>query len=197
MSPRLILLLCIINIALVLTQSELTFLGEVELIRVPKVQAVPEVIVDSVQFAAGFNKGLTFFAGLPHQDECESESQNLAEDLVAIFKLFKNISKDTNFPQFVEDLAARLLDAYQEVNDGKKNCSSWRLDAKNVINGLVAYVSKETYVALLTVHTIYNMALIKSNIDAGVKLIQDGNFLDAGNAFGETVKLALFWDFKN
>jgi hypothetical protein len=197
MRSSIILLLCTINIALVFTHTELTFLGEVQDSQVEKLQEIAPIVINSVDFVEGFNRGLSFFYNLPNQNGCENDNQQLVQDLVGLYHLVQNFNQDTDVRQFVEQLQAAITDALSQVTADKPNCQAWSNDAVNVLNGLSQYVRADNYIALLALHTVANVGNIKTSLENAFQLVQAGKYSDAGQAYGETLRLVYFWDFKN
>lgn len=199
MIKALLLVFLAINISFVCSNS-LVFLGEVE---VPE-QAIPvavefpvEPLIDAVQFAEGLNEGFSFFNNLPAQASCEGKGELLVGDVVAIYEILKNINKDTNFPQLLVDVFARLSDGIKQFEEIGDFCKEWTEQIKNKINGLVQHVEKEAYLERLALHALTSIGRIKDAITAGVELIKAQNFHDGGKKFGEVAKDIFFWDYKN
>ena len=197
MRSSLILLLCTINIVLVCSQYELKFLGEEQTSNLSKMNSFAPVLINSVDFVRGFNKGLSFFYNLPNQNGCKNDNQQLVQDLTGLYHLIQNFNQETDVRQFFEQIEAAVNDALDQLTVEKPNCQAWKNDAAKVLNGLVQYVKADNYVVLLALHSVANVGNIENSFANAVQLVEAGKYSEAGQALGETLKLVYFWDYKN
>lgn len=197
MIKALLLLFLAINISFVCSNS-LVFLGEEEVQEQTMPVKLPvEPVIDAVKFTEGFNEGFSFFNNLPAQASCEGKGELLVADVVSVYNLLRNINKETNFPQLLIEVFAKLSDGIQQFEEIGGVCKELTEQIKNTVNGLVQHVEKEAYLERLAFHALTSIGKIKDAINAGVELIKAQNFHDGGKKFGEVAKNVFFWDYKN
>jgi hypothetical protein len=158
---------------------------------------VPSVVIESAEFAIGLNEGFSFFNNLAHQDSCVSENDKLVGDIVEIYNIVSHISKESDFAKLLTEVIQRLSEAYNEVVAIEGDCQQWGQEVVAVFNKLASYVKQDNFIEKLSVHLLLSIGKIKDSVNEGINLINAGNYQDAGRKFGETAKMAFFWNFKN
>jgi hypothetical protein len=148
---------------------------------------------DAVQLMKGFSEGFGFFYNLPHQDECQTQDQQMAQDVIAIVNILKKITSAAQIPAVIKDILPYVLDGYTAYNKLAQSCPAWGAEVKKVEDKLQAYVSEKTYVEKLSLHTLVNASAIVSQIKTATATVEGQQYQNGGKDFGAVAKFIFFW----
>jgi hypothetical protein len=158
-----------------------------------EVLPVANYVFEPVHFAKGFNEGFSFFDKLPHHETCDSFDKEIVGDIIVIYDLIKQISKE-NIIQILEEIRGKLAAVFRRMEQGQ-SCKEWVEELKKFLNELADYINSDNYSQRMSVHTFRLMKQIRESIIAAVDFFDSGNY-NSGWRIGDVLKFTLFWDFK-
>ncbi len=166
-------------------EEVLAFLSEVSTLQ-------PE---DALAFVTGFNNGLSFFLDLAHQAECQPDDPQIIQDVIGIYDIIKSASL-SDFSKIIPEILAKGVDAYQRISKISSGCKLYADEIQKVVDALTTHVKESGYYASLTLHTLSNVGSFSKKAQNGISAFKANNFNQSGFAFGDLIKFALFWNFK-
>jgi hypothetical protein len=147
-------------------------------------------------FVLGLNEGFTFFRNLSNFDYCKVSNTEFAADVEELIAILKDLSI-TNIAKIIPKLINEGVKIINKLAEVSTTCKNLADEVLVVLQNMKNHVGSMSYVSSLIIHTTSNIGEIRNRVKNGENLMMNKQYRESGNAFGDSAKFALFWDFKN
>lgn len=183
MSKIIISIIAIIAISSVLSKGA-SFLGSTEKTSNP-----------AFDLLEGFNTGFDFFAHFVHGKECSVSDPAIANDIMDIGAIFRNITIHSDFSQIAKDVLLKVNDITSRLQNISAGCAAYAEEYVTAIAGLKQHIMERNYYERIAVHTVVNIGeVFKAIIEMTSSEITQ-NHVETGRIMGELVKFVAFWNY--
>lgn len=152
---------------------------------------------DAAVFAASFLEGFAHFSQLPHEADCKPDDPQIAQDLLEIVNILKNINVHSDFKNVIAQLIEKTTDLISRISKTSAGCKAWGSELQDVLNKLQQHVTASGYATKLALHSASHIGSIASQTKSAIASFQAGNYDVSGRGFGGLLNFVAFWDLKS
>jgi len=154
---------------------------------------------DILKFAIGFYEGFGIFSNLPKEHDCleKVEDSSIPIDVAQIYGLLKGLNFHSDFISVIKSISWYAVDIYTKLSDAATPCKDWSLELKETGVKVISVFNTDKYLEKLGLHALLYMGDFKDKAINGYDALNTGDYQKSGFAFGDLLKFALFWNFKN
>jgi hypothetical protein len=152
-----------------------------------------------LKFALGFYEGFGIFSNLPKEHDCldKFEDYSIPTDISKIYELLKELNIHSDFISVIKSISWYAVDIYIKVSDAVAPCKDWSVELKETGLKILSVFTTDKYFEKLGLHALLYMGDFKDKASKGYDALIAGDYKKSGIGFGDLLKFALFWDFKN
>ncbi len=154
---------------------------------------------DILQFALGFVEGFDLLSNLPKEHDCLNKivDPSIPQDVLQIYELLKSLNLHSDFIAMIKSISWYGIDIYTKLSDAISPCKDWALELKETGTKILSVFTTDKYLEKLGLHILLYIGEYRDKATKGYNSLIAGDYKTSGQAFGDLVKFALFWDYKN
>ena len=155
---------------------------------------------DIMKFSLGLVKGIDIFSNLPDQSDCLDSlmtGPNIRKDIIEIYNLLKDTTIHSDFLELIRNVVWYAIDVYDIVTDAVSSCENWSLELVDTGKKVVNVLKSNEFIDDFLSHVLMHFEDFKQKAIKVYDAINEGDYSSSGEAFGDFVRFALLWDFKN
>jgi hypothetical protein len=158
---------------------------------IPKIQLSGKAALD---FAEGVVKGLEVFNNLPHQSECNPFDDAIAQNVIELVNLIKNVTLQ-NLAETIKEATAKVQEIIGQVSALQQGCQAFGQELTKIAGEVKSYMSSADYFQKITTHIVTNLADVIKRATSAVSDLEAEKYELSGEDFGGLAHFIALYDF--
>jgi hypothetical protein len=148
----------------------------------------------ALDFAEGVVKGLEVFNNLPHQSECNPFDDAIAQNVVELVNLIKNVTLQ-NLAETIKEATAKVQEIIGQVSALQQGCQAYGQELTKIAGEVKSYMSSADYFQKITTHIVTNLADVIKRATSAVSDLEAEKYELSGEDFGGLAHFIALYDF--